>query len=201
MNHGGLKRARSRKRRIQPKKAYSSSGLLYSESGGFRLWLALREAFWSLNGLRGLKPWRRLKSALNAKNRLALSHLPCLWPLLCWCCSAGAALPLLLCLKQQQTCAMRGMRRGLPLKNKMVTYRAARGMPSEIPVEKKSFTSRCAVAVLPTTGWHGPRHTNSSSSLPLKFFSATYKKVLPFVERQDRTECGGTAGKLREESG
>ena len=31
MNHGGLKRARSGKRRIQPKKAYSSSGLLYSE--------------------------------------------------------------------------------------------------------------------------------------------------------------------------
>jgi integrase len=33
MSHGGLKRARSWKRRIQPKEAYSSSGLLYSEAG------------------------------------------------------------------------------------------------------------------------------------------------------------------------
>jgi hypothetical protein len=33
MSHGGLKRARSWKRRIQPKEAYSSSGLLYSEMG------------------------------------------------------------------------------------------------------------------------------------------------------------------------
>ncbi len=32
MSHGGLKRARSWKRRIQPKEAYSSPGLLYSES-------------------------------------------------------------------------------------------------------------------------------------------------------------------------
>jgi hypothetical protein len=32
MSHGGLKRARSRKRRIQPKEAYSSPGLLYSEA-------------------------------------------------------------------------------------------------------------------------------------------------------------------------
>jgi hypothetical protein len=31
MSHGGLKRARSWKRRIQPKEAYSSPGLLYSE--------------------------------------------------------------------------------------------------------------------------------------------------------------------------
>ena len=31
MRHGGLKRARSWKRRIQPKEAYSSPGLLYSE--------------------------------------------------------------------------------------------------------------------------------------------------------------------------
>jgi len=39
MSHGGLKRARSWKRRIQPKEAYSSPGLLYSEScdmAGFR---------------------------------------------------------------------------------------------------------------------------------------------------------------------
>ena len=43
MNHGGLKRARSRKRRIQPKKAYSSSGLLYSENC---FWQSVRaEAF------------------------------------------------------------------------------------------------------------------------------------------------------------
>ena len=33
MSHGGLNRARSWKRRIQPKKAYRSPGLLYSESG------------------------------------------------------------------------------------------------------------------------------------------------------------------------
>jgi hypothetical protein len=33
MSHGGLKRARSWKRRIQPKEAYSSPGLLYSEAG------------------------------------------------------------------------------------------------------------------------------------------------------------------------
>ena len=32
MSHGGLTRARSWKRRIQPKEAYSSPGLLYSES-------------------------------------------------------------------------------------------------------------------------------------------------------------------------
>jgi len=32
MSHGGLKRARSWKRRIQPKEAYSSPGLLYSEA-------------------------------------------------------------------------------------------------------------------------------------------------------------------------
>ena len=32
MSHGGLKRARSWKRRIQPKEAYSSPGLLYSET-------------------------------------------------------------------------------------------------------------------------------------------------------------------------
>jgi hypothetical protein len=32
MSDGGLKRARSWKRRIQPKEAYSSPGLLYSES-------------------------------------------------------------------------------------------------------------------------------------------------------------------------
>jgi hypothetical protein len=32
MSHGGLNRARSWKRRIQPKEAYSSPGLLYSES-------------------------------------------------------------------------------------------------------------------------------------------------------------------------
>ena len=32
MSYGGLKRARSWKRRIQPKEAYSSPGLLYSES-------------------------------------------------------------------------------------------------------------------------------------------------------------------------
>jgi len=31
MSHGGLKRARSWKRRTQPKEAYSSPGLLYSE--------------------------------------------------------------------------------------------------------------------------------------------------------------------------
>jgi len=31
MSHGGLTRARSWKRRIQPKEAYSSPGLLYSE--------------------------------------------------------------------------------------------------------------------------------------------------------------------------
>ena len=34
MSHGGLKRARSWKRRIQPKEAYSSPGLLYSEGPG-----------------------------------------------------------------------------------------------------------------------------------------------------------------------
>ncbi len=34
MSHGGLKRARSWKRRIQPKEAYSSPGLLYSETAG-----------------------------------------------------------------------------------------------------------------------------------------------------------------------
>ena len=33
MSHGGLTRARSWKRRIQPKEAYSSPGLLYSERG------------------------------------------------------------------------------------------------------------------------------------------------------------------------
>src|ERR1700692_2068485 len=34
MSHGGLKRARSwKRRRIQPKEAYSSPGLLYSERG------------------------------------------------------------------------------------------------------------------------------------------------------------------------
>jgi|ERR1700677_4625140 hypothetical protein len=32
MSHGGLTRARSWKRRIQPKEAYSSPGLLYSEA-------------------------------------------------------------------------------------------------------------------------------------------------------------------------
>jgi hypothetical protein len=32
MSHGGLTRARSWKRRLQPKEAYSSPGLLYSES-------------------------------------------------------------------------------------------------------------------------------------------------------------------------
>jgi hypothetical protein len=32
MSHGGLKRARSWKQRIQPKEAYSSPGLLYSET-------------------------------------------------------------------------------------------------------------------------------------------------------------------------
>ena len=32
MSHGGLKRARSWKQRIQPKDAYSSPGLLYSET-------------------------------------------------------------------------------------------------------------------------------------------------------------------------
>jgi hypothetical protein len=32
MSHGGLKRARSWKQRIQPKEAYSSPGLLYSEA-------------------------------------------------------------------------------------------------------------------------------------------------------------------------
>jgi len=32
MSHGGLTRARSWKRRIQPKEAYSSPGLLYSEN-------------------------------------------------------------------------------------------------------------------------------------------------------------------------
>jgi hypothetical protein len=32
MSHDGLKRARSWKRRIQPKEAYSSPGLLYSEA-------------------------------------------------------------------------------------------------------------------------------------------------------------------------
>ena len=31
MSHGGLKRARSWKRRTQPKEAYTSPGLLYSE--------------------------------------------------------------------------------------------------------------------------------------------------------------------------
>jgi hypothetical protein len=36
MCHGGLNRARSWKRRIQPKKAYSSSGLLYSDVGIIR---------------------------------------------------------------------------------------------------------------------------------------------------------------------
>jgi hypothetical protein len=36
MSHGGLNRARSWKRRIQPKKAYSSSGLLYSDVGIIR---------------------------------------------------------------------------------------------------------------------------------------------------------------------
>ena len=33
LSHGGLKRARNRKRWIRPKKAYSSPGLLYSEPG------------------------------------------------------------------------------------------------------------------------------------------------------------------------
>jgi len=39
MSHGGLKRAQSWKQRIQPKEAYSSPGLLYSEGpAGSRGW-------------------------------------------------------------------------------------------------------------------------------------------------------------------
>ena len=43
MSLGGLKRARSWKRRIQPKEAYSSPGLLYSEGAAkWKVLIAVR---------------------------------------------------------------------------------------------------------------------------------------------------------------
>jgi|SRR5437016_14325336 len=53
MSHGGLKRARSWKRRIQPKEAYSSPGLLYSETLGRRAGRQRVElTLWDSNSLR-----------------------------------------------------------------------------------------------------------------------------------------------------
>ena len=43
MSLGGLKRARSWKRRIQPKEAYSSPGLLYSEACEMACWQQLSQ--------------------------------------------------------------------------------------------------------------------------------------------------------------